>query len=218
VQQREDAQQRLVRVGIAAGPASEQLTLLIQEKCPAGEPPRLAGCQAAGGVGEDDLAPASEAEELPQHSQPPLAAAGQGAEERLDVAHVDQCPVLLAPLAGEEQRQVAHGRQGRLDGVVRPRPGAGPQGALAGREHRAGELVHGRAQRPGNGVDAPLPPPGGQLLGVVGGQGEAVLGEEGLQAAGQRPHRPALTAGAIEQGLRVDGSIVIAKQPAQGGD
>ena len=100
-----------------------------------------------------------------------------------------------------------------LLGLVPARRARSPGG-----EHRAGEPVHGRAQRPGNGVDAALPPPGGQLLGVVGGQGEAVRGEEGLQAAGQRAHRPAGPAGALDQRLRVSGLPVLVEQPAKGGD
>ena len=68
MQQGEDTQQCLVRVGFAAcRPAAEQLTLPVQGKCLAGEPPGLAGGQVPGGVGEDDLAAAGEAEELPQH-------------------------------------------------------------------------------------------------------------------------------------------------------
>ena len=99
-----------------------------------------------------------------------------------------------------------------------PGPGAGPAGSLPGGEHRAGEPVHGRAQRSGNGVDAPLPPAGGKPFRVVSGQGEAVRGEEGFKAAGQRAHRPAGPAGAFEQCLRVGGLPVLAEQPAKGGD
>lgn len=114
VEQREDAQQRLMRMSVAAGrPAAEQFALLIQDKGLAGEPAWLAGGHASGRVGEDDLAAAGDAEELPQHGQPPFPRAGQGGEERLDVVDVGQCPVLPAALAGEEQRQVPHGRQGR---------------------------------------------------------------------------------------------------------
>jgi hypothetical protein len=114
----------LVRVSVLAGrPAAEQLTLLVQRDGAAGEPAGLAGGQFPGGVGEDDLAVAGEAEELPQRGQPPLAAAGQGAEEGLDVAHVGQRPVVLAAVV-EEDGEVAGGGQGGLDRGPRvKRPG-----------------------------------------------------------------------------------------------
>ena len=107
MQQREDAQQGLMRVSVTARrPAAEQLALLIYGKSLAGEPARFAGGQVPGGVGEDDLAAAGEAEELPQHASMsctsasaqsclPLSSMRNSARSRM-VVHALSC-VLASP-------------------------------------------------------------------------------------------------------------------------
>jgi hypothetical protein len=69
VEQREDPEQRFMRVSVTARrPAAVQLALLVQEEGLAGDSRAV----RPRGAGEDDLAAAGEAEELPQHGQPPL--------------------------------------------------------------------------------------------------------------------------------------------------
>jgi hypothetical protein len=159
-----------MRVG-SGGPAAEQLPPGLQGNSLAGEPARLAGGHAAGGVGEDHLAVAGEPEELPQDGQPPLAGAGQGGKKCLDIVHVGHGPAILAALTVKEDGQVAGDLQAGLNGVVGPGPGAGPAGPLAGMQHEGSKTGDGRPQRPGDGVDPALPAPCRELLGMVGGQG-----------------------------------------------
>ncbi len=170
VQQGEDAQQRLVGMGIATGgPASEQVALLAEDQGLAGEAPGRGGGQPVGGVGQDDLAGAGEAEELPQHGQPSFAVFRQRGEKRLDVVHVGERPVQFAALVCEEPGEVTDGGQGGLDGVIGAGLGAGAAGALPGGEHVTAESAGCRTQRGRDSVDAPLAPPGGEPLGLVSG-------------------------------------------------
>ena len=218
VQQGQDAQQRLVRVGIGAGgPAAEQGALLVQGDGLAGEAPGRGGGQVPGGVGQDDFLGAGVAEELPQHGQPSFARLGQRGQECLDVVHVRERPVLLAPPAGQEYREVAHDGQGGLDGVIGAGPGAGAAGPLPGGEHVLAEPGYCRAQRSRDGAEAALAPPGGEPFSLVGGQCQALGGEVVLQRAGQGAHRAARPAGAFEQVLRVVGVLVV-EQAAKFGD
>src|SRR6266496_3824112 len=119
-----------------------------------------------------------EAEELPQHGQPSLAAVGQGGQERLDVTHVHQRPVQLAAHRGQEAGEVAQGGQGRLDGAVGAWAGAGPAGTLTCPQHPRSERRDRRAERVGSGVDAALAASGGQPGGLVGGHRQPLAGEE----------------------------------------
>ena len=202
---------------VAAGPAAEQGTLLVKGDGLPGEAAGRDGGQGPGGVGQDDLAGAGDAEELPQDGQPPLARLGHGGQERLDVVHAGQRPVLLVPRAGQEPGQVADGGQGGLDGVVGAGPGPGAAGPLPGGEHVLAEHVYGRAQRGRDSAEAALAPPGGEPLGLVGGQRQALLGEVVFQGPGQGAHRAARPAGAFEQVLGVI-RVLAAEQPAQFGD
>lgn len=96
-------------------------------------------------------------------------------------------------------------------------PGAGTAGPLPGGEHVLAEPGGGRAQECRDGIEAALPPPGGEPFGLVGGQCQALLGEVVLQGAGQEAHRPARPAGAFQQGLGMIGVLVF-EQPAKFGD
>jgi hypothetical protein len=119
-----------------------QLALPAQGDGLPGKSARLAGSEVPGGVAEDELAVTGEAKELAQYGQPLLAAAGHGPEECLDIVHVGQRPVGLAPLAEEEDGEIAGGRQAGLDGVVGPGPGAGAASA----QPRRAAAVRGRRQ------------------------------------------------------------------------
>jgi hypothetical protein len=101
VQQRQDPEQGLVGVDVGVGhPAAKQPALRLQVDGRTREAAGLLGRQPTGGVGQHQPLASGEAEELPQHGQPPLAAVGQGGQERLDVTHVDQRPVQLAARLG----------------------------------------------------------------------------------------------------------------------
>nr|WP_246460847.1 hypothetical protein [Streptomyces himalayensis] len=109
----------LVRVDVVVGsPAAEELALLVEGEGAAAEAARLLRGQGAGRVDERDVLRAGEAEELPQHDQPPLAGLGQGGQEGFDVVDVDQGPVVLAAVLGEEAGEVAQEGQGGFQGVV----------------------------------------------------------------------------------------------------
>ena len=143
---------------------------------------------------------AGEAEELPQHGQSPLAGLGQHAEEGLDVMQVDQRPIEPVAVRIQEQGQVSDGGQGLVDGVLGAGSGPGPTGTFLVLQQGGREGLDRGLQRAGNCVDPTLPAAGRQLLGLVGGQREMMLGEEVLQAAGQRPDGPAGAAGTVQHG------------------
>ncbi|WP_208949152.1 hypothetical protein [Streptomyces violaceusniger] len=60
----------------------------------------------------------------------------------------------------------------------------------------------------GDGIDAALSASGGEPLGLVGGHGHAVTGEEGFQCASEGAHRASGTTRAFEQSLRVVGVVI----------
>ncbi|WP_240929295.1 hypothetical protein [Streptomyces coryli] len=97
---------------LVGGPAAEHRTLLGKVEGLATEGVRPLGDQAACRVDEHEPLGPGETEELPQHGQPPLASLGQDRQEGFDVVHVDEEPVVLAPLVEQEEGQVPHGRQG----------------------------------------------------------------------------------------------------------
>lgn len=113
MQQSEHAHHRFMRVHVLVGcPPPKQLALLIEGEGPAAEAVRLLRDQLAGWVDQQQLLGPREAEELPQHGQPPLAALGQGGQEGFDIMHVDERPGVLVPFVDQEQGQVTQGRQG----------------------------------------------------------------------------------------------------------
>ena len=123
-------------------------------------------------------------------------------------------PILSCRVAIQEQREITHGRQRDLDGSIGARPGPGPAGPRSGGQQRFGErrpppAAAGRGRR-----RCGVAPPGGESLGVVGGQRQAPLGEEVLQRPGQRPDRPAGPAGTFQQCLRMIG-LLVDEQPTQ---
>jgi hypothetical protein len=183
-------------------------------------PVNPAGCLAdrpAGRVGEHDLLGPGEPEELAEHRQPVLAALGQGGQERFDVVHAGQRPVAFAEIAVHEPAEVADGCQRGLDRLVCPGPGACPQGAFPGPEHERRERFGGRAQRPGDGVDAAPAPSGGEPFVLVGRQRQAPGGEQALQRPGEGTHRTPGAAGTFQDGLRVV-RVLVFQQPPQHGD
>ena len=122
MQQSENAQQRFVRVDSrVGGPPPEQLTLLIEGDGRAHEPSGALGRKAAGRVDEDDLVGSCEAEELPDEGEAAGSAVWPHGQERLDVANVGQCPVVLAAVVMQVLGQVPDRRQGPADGDVTAR-------------------------------------------------------------------------------------------------
>lgn len=82
MQQGEHAQQGFVRVDVlVGGPAPEEGPLLVQGESPAAEAAGHLRGQGASRVDQHNVLRAGEAEELPQHGQPPLAALGPGGQE-----------------------------------------------------------------------------------------------------------------------------------------
>jgi hypothetical protein len=105
VQQGEDAQKRLVRVGIGAGcPAAEQGALLVKGDGLAGEAPRCGGGQAPGGVGQDNLLAPGETERSFGPPQDSKAAnretAPNGGDARLGESPADHEPLRMPPTRG----------------------------------------------------------------------------------------------------------------------
>lgn len=201
VQQGKGAHQGLVRVhALVSGPAAEELAPFVQGERPTAEVVRLLRGQGPGRIDQHDVLGASEAEELPQHDQPALAGLGQGGQEGFDVVHVHQGPVVLPTVGHEEEREVTHGGQGGLQGVIAARPGAGPAGPVLGSHPRGVEGNDRLLQRLGNRIETALSPTGGEPFGLVGGQGQAAEGEEVLERAGEGAHRPSGPAGTLQQG------------------
>ena len=113
---------------------------------------------------------AGEAEELPQHRQSPLAGLGQNSQEGLDVVHVDQRPIEFVAVRIQEQGQVSDRGQGLVDGVLGAGSGPGPAGPFLVLQQGGRECLHRRPEPAGDRVDPALPAPGGESLGLVGGQ------------------------------------------------
>jgi hypothetical protein len=218
MQEREYPDQGLMRVSIGVGgPAAEQGALLVEGEGAAAEGVGFLGGQAFGGVGQQQVLGAGEAEELPQHGQPSLAGLGHVGEECLDVVDVDQRPLAFAPAVGQEAGEVAQDGQRGLEGGVAARPGSRPAGAFPRPQHRLGEAGHGEPQWFGNLVDTALPPAARQLLGLVGGQSQPAAGEEVLQRPRQRAHGAPWHAGAVQQ-RRGEIGLLVFQQPPQGAD
>ena len=87
-----------VDIRVLAGPASEELALLVEGQGPAAESVVLLGFQTCGRVDEDQARTVREAEELAQHGQSPVPGFRRGGQERHYVVHVDDGPVVLAAL------------------------------------------------------------------------------------------------------------------------
>src|SRR5664279_2334123 len=89
-------------------PSVKQVALLIEGQGGAGEAPRCWHRQGPGGVDEDDPAVAGEPEELACEGQSTLPGARRRGDERLDVLLVDERPVCLVPVRGQEHSEVSH--------------------------------------------------------------------------------------------------------------
>ncbi|MDQ6738855.1 MAG: hypothetical protein M3021_00385, partial [Actinomycetota bacterium] len=107
MQQRENAQQGLVRMDrVVGGPTLEQRALTLQKQGTAGEATGFLDRQTGGGIDKDNFVTTGEAEELAQHAEPMMAGLGQHGEEGLNVVHVDQRPVDLAAMSLQEHGQI----------------------------------------------------------------------------------------------------------------
>lgn len=128
---------------------------------------------------------------------------------------VHQGPVLLATVSHEQDGQVTHGGQGRLQGVIAAGPGPRPTGSVLGPHARGVEVRDGLPQRLRDGLrrrrrfTAPFC--------LVGGQGEPAESEEVLERAGEGAHRPSGPAGSLEQCQGRVGVLVL-QEPPQVGD
>ncbi|MFG3350295.1 hypothetical protein ACGF1Z_35245 [Streptomyces sp. NPDC048018] len=130
---------------------------------------------------------------------------------------VGQGPVLFVARAGQEAGEITDDGQGRFDGAVGARQSAGLESALSCPQHEFGERLDLGLKREWGGVDMALAASGGEPVRLVGRQGEATLGEEAFECAGEGAHRPAGAASAIQQGLGVVGVFVV-QQSAQCAD
>jgi hypothetical protein len=131
VQQRQHPDDGFVWMSVGAAPAPEQPALLGNTERLAAEPPPRTADEAPGGVHEHDLVLAGPAEEGPS-SLEPFPTHGQCApHERFYVTRVDQGPLALRALSGQETAQVAQGGQLLFDRAVRPGSGARPEGSLS---------------------------------------------------------------------------------------
>ncbi|UBU10367.1 hypothetical protein [Nonomuraea gerenzanensis] len=180
MQQGEDAQQSLVRVDSRVGdPSPEEASLLVEGEGLADEALGRLCRQFAGGIDQDHLVGLGEAEELPGDLQPPGPVLGLGGQERHDVVHVDQGPVLLAARA-DVLGQIAQGGQFDVECDVGAGQRPGPAGALAGAQQEGVEDLRRRPQRLEDGVDPAATASGGQPFGVIGGQRRPAFDEEDL--------------------------------------
>ena len=172
-------------------------------------PSGLLGGQAPRRVDEHDLVGFGEAEELPEDGQPTGSAAGQHRQERLDVVDVGQRPVVFPAFVMQVFGQVPDGRQGQVDGDVAARQRSGAAGAFARAQQELGEGLNGWPQRIGDRVDAAAAPSGRRPFGLIGGQGQSLAAEEGLQGAGERAHRSPRSAGPLQKRLGMVGALVV---------
>ena len=181
MEQGEDPDERFVGVDAGLdGPAMEQSALLGQGECLAAEPGSGSAGQPAGGINEDDFVLTSPAEELAGCLQPPLPVGRAVLEERLDVADLNDRPVLFSS-SKDKEGQVTHDAQRLLDRAVRTGTGSRPSGSFPRADQVIGEPGHRRSQRGGGGVDSALSTSVGEAGLLVETEGQMLADKEVFQ-------------------------------------
>jgi len=183
VQQREQPDERLVRVTVSACPAAQQPGLV---GCGQGAAAKAASGpvrETGGRVGEADPLLAGEVEEVAQRCEPePVIASG--GEERLDVGARARRPVAHAG-ALEVRGELGKDREALLDRVIFERSLADPPGALAtGQQPRRIALGRG-AQRERAALDPSSASAVSEATALVAGEHEASVNEKRFQQSGR---------------------------------
>ena len=129
VQEREEPDERLMRVAISGHPSSEQPGLVCSGESAAAEPAGGSVREASGRVGEAYPLFAGEAEEVAQRRQSEAAIATRG-KERLDVTARARRPIAHAVVV-EVRGELGEDSEALLDRVIGERVLADPAGALA---------------------------------------------------------------------------------------
>jgi hypothetical protein len=182
VQEGEQPDQRFVGMDAGVGgPPLEQAALFGLGECLAGEAVAGLAWQVPGRVDQDDLVLAGPGEELACCLQPTTTVAHLLPQERFDVADVDDRPVLLGSLFGQEPAHIPDDAEVVFDGVVGPGAGAGPSGPFLGADQVVAESGHRGPQGDGDGADPALPAAVGETGLLVETEGESLADKELFQ-------------------------------------
>ncbi len=182
MQQREQPDERLVRVTVSARPAAQQPCLLA--------PGKGAAAEAAGGsvgetgarVGETDPLVAGEAKEVAQRREPEPAIT-TGRQETLDMSARARRPVVDV-LLFEVDGKLGEDREALLDRVVFERSLADPTGALATGQQPCRVSLGRGAQRRRAALDPPLASAVSESAALVAGEHQAAGDKERFQQPG----------------------------------
>ena len=182
VQQREQSDERLVRVTVSRRPAAQEPGLVSPAEGSAAEPAGGPVRETRGWVCEQDPLLAREVKEVAQRSEPEPAVMASG-EERVDIGARAGRPVADAVLI-ETGREVSENGEALLDRVVFEGSLADPSGALLTGEQPGEVALGGGAQRRRAALDPALASTVSEATLLVAGEHQAFGDEERLEQPG----------------------------------
>ena len=182
VQQREQPDERLVRVTVSARPAAQQPRLVGSGKGAAAEAAGRSVGETCARVGETDPLVAGEAKEVAQRREPEPAIT-IGRQETLEMSARARRPVVEV-LLFEVDGKLGEDREALLDRVVFERSLADPTGALATGQQRCRVSLGRGAQRRRAALDPPLASAVSESAALVAGEHQAAGDEKRFQQPG----------------------------------